>query len=95
MSTTTTPIYHDRDRFMQALTIALAEPEQLGVMTTVDVVASDARPGELLLVVFEDVGRKWYSDDRRYNRYQDAFMALGRYLDELNPEHKTLTDNWQ
>lgn len=92
---TTISIYHDRNRFMDALMGALGDPEHGGVMAAVDVVASDARPGELLVVAFDDVKREWYSDERRYLDYLHAFKALGRYLDELNPEHKPLTWHWQ
>lgn len=90
----TTPIHHDHDRFLLVLRDSLSRPDQGGVMAAVDVIASDAHPGELMLAAFDDVTRTWYSDDRRYNRYQDALMALGRHLDELNPEHRTLSWHW-
>nr|WP_256961366.1 hypothetical protein [Salinicola salarius] len=53
-------------------------------MASVDVITSDARPGELLLVVRDAMSaqQRWCSNDRRYTRYQDAFMALGATLDE-------------
>jgi len=88
-------IYHDHDLFRAALRMALAATDQGGVMAAVDVIASDARPGELLLVAFDDVKREWYSDERRYLDYLHAFKALGRYLDEINPEHKPLTWHWK
>jgi len=88
-------IYHDHDRFRAALRMALAATDQGGVMAAVDVIASDARPGELMLACFDELKREWCSDDRRYGRYQDAFMALGRHLDEINPEHKSLSWHWK
>ncbi|WP_163650718.1 hypothetical protein [Modicisalibacter sp. 'Wilcox'] len=91
---TTTTIHHDRERFMSALSGALADPEHGGVMAAVDVVASDARPGELMLVAQDDVTRDWYSDGRRYTRYRDALMALGEALDAINSNHAPLTWHW-
>lgn len=92
---TTTQIHHDRERFMSALRGSLADPERGGALGAVDVITRDARPGELLLVAMDDVTRTWYSDDRVYGRYQDAFMALGRYLDEMNPGRIPLTWHWE
>lgn len=91
---TTTTIHHDRERFAQALADALADPAHGGVMAAVDVVASDTRPGELLLVVQDDVTREWYSDGGRFLDYLHAFKALGRHLDAINPEHRALSDRW-
>ncbi|GAA0576120.1 hypothetical protein ACFQH5_15145 [Halomonas salifodinae] len=62
---------------------------------SLDVISRDVRPGELLLVAQDDISQRWYSDDRVYTRYQDAFLALGRHLDELNPDHAPLTWHWE
>ena len=91
---TTVTIEHDAERFAEALTDALADPDHGGVMAAVDVVASDTRPGELMLVVQDDVTREWVSDGRRYIDYLHAFKALGRHLDAVNPEHKPLSHRW-
>ena len=88
---TTVTIEHDAEQFEAVLAEAVSRGE---LMAAVDVVASDARPGELLLVIFDDVYRIWYSNAHRYIDYLHAFKALGRHLAAVNPEHKPLSHRW-
>lgn len=90
----TTMIHHDRDRFIEVLSGLIGDPDHGGVMSAVDVVSSDAHPGELMLVAQDDVTRTWYSDARRYMDYRGAFTALGAVLDSLNDCHAPLSDRW-
>lgn len=88
---TTTTIYHDAGRFEALLRLAVSERD---VMPAVDVVARDGAPGELLLVIQDDVTWEWVSDGETYRTYGDALFRLGTYLDKHNVTHRPISDRW-